>query len=206
MRLYLSSYRLGDHPHRLSAMLDAPGPAAVIGNALDAATADRRERAIEFEINALAGIGVAAEEVDLRDHFGDPARCAEELARYRMVWVRGGNVFVLRHALARSGADRALTRLVTSDAIVYAGYSAGCCVLAPSLHGLELIDPPDATRDAYGAPPRWDGLGLLDHAIVPHYRSPHPESEAAELVAKRYTADGVPHRTIRDGQAVVIDS
>lgn len=202
MRLYLSSYRLGDQPRQLLAMLDAPGPVAVIGNALDAEPVQTRERAIDFEIQALAGLGIDAAEFDLRDYFRDPRQCAQRLARYRMVWVRGGNVFVLRHALACSGADIALTGLIASDAIVYAGYSAGCCVLAPSLRGLELIDDPDAT----GAAPRWDGLGQLPYAIVPHYRSPHPESDAAELVAKRYQAEGVPHRTIRDGDVIVVNS
>lgn len=206
MRLYLSSYRLGDQPRQLLAMLDAPGPAAVIGNALDAAPAQTREHAIDFEIQTLAGIGVEAEELDLRDYFQDAQRCAEQLARYRMLWVRGGNVFVLRHALACSGADAALAGLMASDAVVYAGYSAGCCVLAPSLRGLELIDDPDATWEAYGAAPRWGGLGQLPYVIVPHYRSPHPESGAAELVAKRYRVEGVAHRTIRDGEVVVVNS
>ena len=30
---------------------------------------------------------------------------------------------------------------------------------------------------------RWEGLGLIDAAIVPHYRSDHAEAEAAERVA-----------------------
>ncbi len=33
-------------------------------------------------------------------------------------------MFVLRHALARSGADKALIELLRQDAIVYAGYPA----------------------------------------------------------------------------------
>ena len=49
-------------------------------------------------------------------------------------------------------------------------------------------------------------MGLLAYAIVPHYRSRHPQSEAAELVAARYRADGVPYRALRDGQAIVIDA
>ncbi|MFF5209060.1 Type 1 glutamine amidotransferase-like domain-containing protein [Streptosporangium sp. NPDC000396] len=89
---------------------------------------------------------------------------------------------------------------------LYAGYSAGCCVLAPSLRGLELVDDPGAVRELYGADPLWDGLGLLEYAIVPHYRSEHPESEAVELVAAHYRTENVRHRTLRDGQAIVIDS
>lgn len=34
--------------------------------------------------------------------------------------------------------------LLTADTLVYAGYSAGPCVLSPSLRGLELVDDADA--------------------------------------------------------------
>ena len=35
MRLFLSSYRLGDHPERLTALLRTGRPAAVVANAVD---------------------------------------------------------------------------------------------------------------------------------------------------------------------------
>lgn len=193
MRMYLSSYRLGDHPERLTALLRTPGPAAVIANAMDAVP----DRGVAYELTALGSLGIEARELDLRDH-DSPERLREALAAYAMVWVRGGNVFELRHAMRRSGADRVLPELVRANALVYAGYSAGCCVLAPSLRGLETIDDP-------GDAPIWDGLGVLDYAIVPHVQSDHPESEAADRAAARYRATGTPHRTLRDGEAIVID-
>jgi hypothetical protein len=77
-------------------------------------------------------------------------------------------------------------------ALVYAGYSAGACVLSPSLRGLEAVDDAGAVTRVYGAEPVRDGLGLLDEAFVPHYRSPgHPETAAIELVVARYAADGI---------------
>ncbi|SCF58745.1 dipeptidase E [Streptomyces sp. Ncost-T10-10d] len=58
----------------------------------------------------------------------------------------------------------------------------------------------------YGEPVAWEGLGILDHAVVPHVDSPgHPETEALGVVAVNYRADGTPHLTLRDGQALVID-
>jgi dipeptidase E len=46
---------------------------------------------------------------------------------------------------------------------------------------------------------------VLDEAFVPHYQSPgHPESAPLGLVASRYQAEGIPHRTLRDGQALLI--
>jgi dipeptidase E len=57
-----------------------------------------------------------------------------------MAWLRGGNVFMLRYALSRSGADAVFGELLATDALVYAGYNAGPCVLSPSMRGLELVD------------------------------------------------------------------
>ncbi|SOD62823.1 dipeptidase E [Streptomyces zhaozhouensis] len=206
--MYLSSWRTGDHPERLLALLDSPGTArvAVIAQAVDALPPAARRAAVEREIDALTALGLRPVELDLRAYFDQPPeRVAAVLARFPMVWVRGGNVFVLRHALARSGADRALTALLRRDAVVYAGYSAGVCVLAPGLHGLEQCDDPSAVTAAYRASPRFDGLALLDYVVVPHVASPgHPESEVLSALADRYREQGVAHRPLRDGQAIVI--
>ena len=187
-------------------LLDTSGPVAVIANALDAAPAEMRILGVRDELAALGHLGLAAEEVDLRKYFADRQHLADTLASYQLVWLRGGNVFVLRSALARSGADHILVELLGRDALVWAGYSAGCCVLAPSLRGLDLMVDPAAVQACYGAEPTWEGLGLLAYAIVPHYRSQHPQAEAAERLVARYRAEGVAYRALRDGQAIVIDA
>jgi dipeptidase E len=207
MRLYLSSYHMGDHPEHLVALAGETGRrAVVIANAMDPAPADVRRDAVERELAELAGLGFHAVELDLRDYFGDQRRLGEDLGGADLAWLRGGNTFMLRYALRRSGGDVVFTDLLAADALVYAGYSAGGCVLAPSLRGLELVDDAGAVTQAYGAEPVWDGLGLLDEAFVPHYRSPwHPETEAIDLVVARYRAEGVAYRTLRDGQALVVN-
>ena len=169
----------------------------------------RRKRAaggVERELASLADLGFGAVELDLRDYSGQEQRLRRELAEVSMAWLTGGNVFMLRHALSSSGADVAFRDLLAADALVYAGYSAGPCMLAGSLRGLEVVDDADAVTRTYGAEPMWDGLGLLNEAFVPHYRSPgHPESAAMEVVVARYRADGIAYRTLRDGQALVIN-
>jgi dipeptidase E len=207
MRLYLSSFRLGNHPEHLVALAGEGGRrAVVIANAIDEAPPDVRRAGVELELAALAGLGFDAAELDLRDYFGQAQRFREALAGVSLAWLRGGNVFMLRHALDRSGADTVFGELLATDALVYAGYSAGPCVLSPSLRGLELVDDADAVTRAYGCAPLWDGLALLPEAFVPHYQSPgHPETAAMELVVARYRAEGVPHRYLRDGQALVIN-
>ena len=192
MRLYLSSFRLGDHPDRLLTLLHQPAgcDVAVIANAVDALSGAERSAAVRQEAGALVGLGLR------------PSDIAAELRRFPLVWLRGGNVFMLRHALARSGADAVLVDLLSRDALVYAGYSAGACVLAPSLRGLEHCDDPGVVP----GPVDWDGLGVLDRALVPHVDSPdHPESKVLGEVAAAYRAADVPYLALRDGQALVID-
>jgi dipeptidase E len=202
MRLYLSSFRIGDHPERLMELLGPGRRAAVIANALDDAEPQIRKEGVERELEALGALGLEPRELDLREYFGT----TPDLRGYDLAWLRGGNAFLLRYALAASGADASLVDLLRDDALVYGGYSAGPCVLGPSLRGLELVDEPDAVETTYGAKPVWDGLGVLDFAIVPHVDSPgHPETERCNALAEHYRSEGVPHRTLRDGEVIVID-
>lgn len=206
MRLYLSSFRIGDQPSELIRMAGAGARVAVVANSCDGAPADVRADAVASELERLAKLGLRPEEVDLRMFPGRPAELAEAVAGHDVLWLRGGNVFTLRHAMHASGLDDIVLDGLRRDAFVYAGYSAGPCVLAPSLRGLEACDSPDEVTALYGAKPRFDGLGVLDHAFVPHVRSPdHPESAALDGVAERYRAEGVPHVALRDGQVLVVD-
>ena len=207
MRLYLSSFRMGDHPEHLVALVGEDSrPRIVIANAMDDAPAEVRCAGVELELAALADLGLSATELDLRDYFGEQQRLRDDLAGVALAWLRGGNVFMLRYAMARSGADAVFKELLAQDALVYAGYSAGPCVLSPSLRGLELVDNAGAVTRIYGAPPVWDGLAVLGAAFVPHYQSPgHPESDPFEQVVARYRAEGVPHRTLHDGQAMIVN-
>jgi dipeptidase E len=202
VRLYLSSFRIGACPDRLVALAGGRRAAAV-ANAMDPAPAEVRQQAVELEMAALSALGFTVEEVDLRD-----PGAADGLANVDVLWVRGGNTFALRAVLARSGADDRVRTLLEQDRLVYAGYSAGVCVLAPSLRGLEAVDPPEAVAETYGdeAAVVWEGLGILGHAVVPHVDSPdHHESEACTRVAERYSAEGVPHIALRDGQVLVVE-
>ena len=103
MRLYLSSFRMGDHPEHLTALVGGNGrKAVVIANALDDAPADVRRSGVERELAALTDLGFDAVDLDLRDYFGQEQRLRRHLAGVALAWLRGGNVFMLRFALFRS--------------------------------------------------------------------------------------------------------
>ena len=161
---------------------------------------------MERELAALTDLGFEAVELDLRDYFGQERQLRRDLAGVALAWLRGGNVFMLRFALFRSAGDVVFRDLLAADALVYAGYSAGACVLSSTLRGLEIVDDAGAVMRIYGSEPVWDGLALLTEAFVPHYQSPgHPETAAIDLVTARYQAAGVAYRPLRDGQALLVN-
>lgn len=207
VRMYLSSFRLGAAPERIVHMVNEPRRALVIANAADAYGDEaRRREGVARELDELRTLGLHPVELDLRTYLDDPEGAARELGTAQLVWVRGGNTFVLRYLLARCGLDSVLKQALVRDQLVYGGYSAGVILLQKTLRGSEMVDDPDAVRRTYGDEPLWDGLGLLDYAVVPHYESPgHPETEACGRLAQFYRDSAITHRTLRDGQAIVID-
>lgn len=203
MRLYLSSFQFGEHPEVFSGLVRGGRRGWVVMNALDGLDDDRREADAGIQIANLASIGLHAAILDLRDFYADGIGSA--FGQPDFLWVRGGNVFTLRMAMARSGLDRLVVEGLAADRFVYAGYSAGPCVLAPSLAGLELCDSTEDCRATHGEV-RFDGLAVLDRPVVPHLDSPgHPETDVLSRVAAQYESKGQPYWGLRDGQALVFD-
>jgi len=167
---------------------------------------ESREAVIQRGIDDLLAIGLKADILDLREFFEAGRRLTKRLSQFRAVFVTGGNVFVLRRAMRQSGLDQFLVARRADADFVYAGYSAGSCVCAPTLHGLELVDDPEVVPDAYDREMIWDGLGLIDFCIAPHFRSDHPESEAVERVVAHYRANEMIFRPLRDGEVVLLDA
>ena len=120
-----------------------------------------------------------------------------------MLWVLGGNAFLLRKAMHLSGLDQLIHGKVDDEHFLYGGYSAGICVLSPSLRGIHLADEPEAKSSGYEHPTIWEGLGVIDYYIVPHYRCDHFESESMEAVVDYYRENHLPYRTIPDGEVIL---
>jgi dipeptidase E len=206
VRLYLASYRTGDAFPELLRMAGAGARVGVISNAVDFIPPAEREayaRNVFDPVADFRGHGFEAYDLDLRAYFGRPRALLAELERTRLVWAVGGNAFLLRRAMRQSGFDALAPGLIWAERLVYGGWSAGACVAAPSLRGLEHMDDPAVLAEGYDPEPVWEGLGLIDAAIVPHYRSDHAEAGGAERAAAWMAANGVPHRTLRDGDVLI---
>jgi dipeptidase E len=207
MKLYLSSYKLGNNPQALADLIGVNKKIAIIPNALDVYTdMYRRTEGIKSEKEGLLQIGLDPEELDLRNYFGKYNELATKLAEFSSVWVLGGNTFTLRRAFKQSGMDGWLKQKRKDENFVYAGYSAGVCVLSPSLKGLETVDSPSLVPDGYKPEIIWEGVGLIDFAFAPHYKSDHPESEMVDHEVEYYQKYGIEHKTLHDGEAIIMDS
>ncbi|MBD3223695.1 MAG: serine peptidase [Caldithrix sp.] len=204
MRLYLSSFKIGNHPEKLVELTGLGKNVAVILNALDHKP-ETRDKFLLSEIKMLSDLGFKPEELDLQNYFGKADKLEKYLRRKDLVWINGGNTFLLRRAMKQSGFDRVITRLLREDAIVYAGFSAACAVLHKDLHGVDFSDDPKITTEGYDKKTEWSGLGLIDFSIAVHYNSDHPESEETDREIDYYKRNNIPFQPLRDGEVIIIN-
>ncbi|OZI23846.1 serine peptidase [Bordetella genomosp. 9] len=204
MRMYLSSFDLGACPERLVSLVGEGRRAAIVVNALDHRP-EARASWLESQSRKLAALGFHVTELDLRQYFDAPQELNAELAKLDLVWVNGGNAFLLRRAMKQSGFDVRIVELLKRDAIVYAGFSAAVVITSTNLRALDQVSNPREIADGYVPAVVWEGLGLLPYSIVVHFESDHPESAAVNAEVEFYERHGVPYRTLRDGEALVID-
>jgi dipeptidase E len=207
MKLYLSSYKFGDKPEKLTQLAPSNKRIALIANALDfSADLDRRAASEQKQIDGLKELGFDPEVLDLREYFGKKDALKTKMDEYGSIWAIGGNAFLLRSAMEQSGLAEILREYKTREdksEFLYAGFSAGACVLAPSLKGIELADEPNKVTEIYGTPVIWEGIGIIDYSIAPHYRSDHPESAMIEETVKYFEREGVKYKALRDGEVII---
>lgn len=209
MKFFLSSYKFGNHPELLSSLASDNKQAAIVPNAIDFGTdLARRKNTEEYHLNILTELGYKPEILDLRKYFGKAKQLSQDFNKYGLIWVIGGNTFLLRSAMAQSGLDEILInykqRSDKSD-FIYAGFSAGVCVIGPTLKGIDIIDEPELVTSIYNQEIIWDGLGLINYSIAPHYQSDHPESPKVEEAVAYFKHHQMPYKTLQDGEVTIIE-
>ena len=206
MKLYLSSYRLGNHVNKLKELVNNPdAKVAVSVNACDNSDANgRNDVMLRRELVDMKSLGFEAEELDLRDYFGKEG-LLEKMKQYDLVWFSGGNTFLLAKAMKQSGFDKVFDELIKTGRLVYGGYSAAFCVLSKSLHGVELVDDKDAWAEGYDRGEIWEGYGLIDFYPIVHFRSNHHESELVEKEYEYVKSRDIPFRTFSDGDVYLVN-
>lgn len=198
MKLYLSSYRIPT-PQDLAVLLGKPlteASLALFPNAKDYYV----ERARNFKVNDfveyLRQLGLRVEVVDLRD-YNSPDTLKEKLASHDLVWAMGGNTYMLRHEMRRSGFEKIIKSLL-GNGVAYGGDSAGALVAGISIAGVEAADEPEFAEEVIEA-----GLGLVPFAILPHVDNP----EFADVLPlfRSLHQDKNEIIELKDSQAIIFD-
>lgn len=202
--LYLSSYKIGNKVEELKKWIkENDNKIGVIINSKDIKPDDEsKEIKIEENVNDIENVGFKATVVDLRNYFDKKELLEKDLKQIKAFYVIGGNVFALRKAMNLSGFDNYLNKFLDNEKNLYIGYSAGMCVLAPNLKGLDIVDEPINPYNSDNV--EYKGLGLVDYVPVPHYKSNHKESELIDSVVEYLDENNIKYKTFKDGDVEII--
>jgi dipeptidase E len=198
MKLYLSSIEI-PMPDDLAQLLGKPlnmVSIAMIPNAKDYYSKRARALILEQRTSYFESLGLTATIVDLRE-FHQPEKLVSRLKGFDLIWGMGGNTYILRYEMKRSGFDAAIKELLKLG-IVYGGESAGALVAGDSLDGinLESADEPGFAEEIVR-----EGLKLVPYTIVPHADNPEFRSIMNAVASRPDRHDKIIELT--DAQAVI---
>lgn len=119
-----------------------------------------------------------------------------DLSKFDIIYVEGGNVFYLLWHMRQTGMDKVLSELLAKG-IIYIGSSAGSAVLSTSIEHAIMFDSTKA------APllTNYNGLGLINTQIHPHSGNPKYADREQETIKKW----GDKLTLLRDDQVMIVD-
>lgn len=210
MKLYLSSYKLGDKTEELKRWIaEHNNKICLIPNSRDVfPDGERKVTGIQEDVKDLEDLGFDVTVISLKDYFNRKEDLSKRLEEFNAFYVIGGNTFALRQAMYLSGFDKYLKSVEDKPDYLYAGYSAGICVLSKDLHGLDLCDNPNINPyiNPYGIDTMWNGLGYFDYLFLPHYKSNHKETKLIDDSVEYCNKNNIKYRTLCDGDVIIGDT
>lgn len=178
-----------------------------INNVRDWTTADPviRQQHQQKEIDHLNQWGFTGSALNLQHYFNKTTELKSALQNLDGLWVSGGNAFVLRQAMFLSGFDTLFPALQQRKGFLYGGYSAAICVLCDSLKYIQHVDDPTNLPYPGIAEAIWTGLGVFNYGLLPHYHSPHYESEAIGNEVQHCIENKWLFKALRDGEVILLN-
>lgn len=132
---------------------------------------------VPIAVKELATLGLIAECFDL------DTQSADELLKYDVVYIIGGNPYYLLDSIRKSKADAVLEQIATKKVLI--GVSGGALVLTPSI---AIIDRYSPEMNIVGISDL-SGLGVVNVHILPHYDRFINRYENLEEKCKQYEAE-----------------
>lgn len=195
MKLYLSSIRI-PVPEELSKLIAKPlnkVSVALITNAKDYYSQRPKDFIVNDLIEYMEQLGLTVGVVDL-SNYSDAETLKSRLSDYDLIWAMGGNTFMLRYEMKRSGFDQIIGDLL-DEGIVYGGDSAGALVAGSSIAGIESADEPAFAEEVIE-----DGMNLVSFVVMPHIDN--PEFADVMPVVKKLHKNMI---ELKDSEAVIFD-
>lgn len=207
MKFYLSSYKFGNDYIKLNDILKKGAKIGYINNSRDWLGVDEENKQAELieEITFLNNLGFICEHLDLKQYFGEEKTLKRKLEKLDGIWVCGGNTFVLRQAMKLSGFDNIFKQLRSKKDFFWGGYSAGVCILSDSLKYIDQVDNPNNFPYKEIDTVIYDGLGVFNFAILPHYKSKHRESKMIDREIERCIENKWLFKALKDGEVLILE-
>lgn len=198
MKLFLSSVRIPnqDEQKKLFGKKDDIS-VVIVPNAWDPYSEGRRNTEIAATISEFESLGYITSVLDLVKSTEEQRK--EALESNDFLWVTGGNSFYLNYCVKKVGFDVLVKdALNRKSPLVYGGTSAGAVLATPTLHGVEFADDPNDAPEVI-----WDGLHLVDFAIVPHWGMEKYQSvlDKMQLTEAQHVRDVI---TLTNDQAITL--
>ena len=205
MKLYLSSYKLGNKTEELKKWIkEHDNKICLIPNARDVyPDGEKKTSKIYSDLQELTDLGFEVTILSLKEYFNKKDELLEKLKEFHAFYVIGGNAFALRQAMYLSRFDKYLKTIKDNPNYLYVGCSAGICVLAKDMHGLEMCDDPNI--NPYGIDTLWEGLGYFDYLFLPHYQSDHKETKLIDDCVAYCDKNSIKYKTLHDGDVIIAE-
>lgn len=205
MKFYLSSLKLGNQTDELRQWIkEHDNKICLIPNAKDVyPDGERKTAKIYADVQELINLGFEVTILSLKEYFDKKEELLKKLEEFHAFYVIGGNAFALRKAMYLSGFDIYLKTIEKNPNYLYIGYSAGICILAKDMHGLEMCDDPNI--NPYGIETIWEGLGYFDYLFLPHYKSDHKETKLIDDCVAYCGKHNISYKTLHDGDVIIAE-
>ncbi|QQR68586.1 MAG: Type 1 glutamine amidotransferase-like domain-containing protein [Alphaproteobacteria bacterium] len=126
-----------------------------------------------------------------------PSELRVALAPCDIVYVGGGNSFVLLQHMKECGFKQAVTDMLDAGGL-YIGSSAGSVVASPDIGFISPMDDPAKAQLT-----DHQGLGLIDRAFIPH-KGNAKHGDTAQMIEQSLHQQNRPAFALRDDQALHI--
>lgn len=152
---------------------------------------------VDVDREKLIELGFTVFDLDIKDK--TEKELTKTLDTVDLILVAGGNTYYLLYHAQQSGFLSVLRNLVERG-VVYVGSSAGAILACPTVDTARPFDPISVAPELAN----YDGLGLVDFLILPHFEKPR-YLERMRASIETWSGKGYHLYPLTDQQAIIVN-